>query len=42
MEERAHLIHSLKDELKKTSEHHNKLSEMKDMGKREAEMSYKL
>lgn len=41
MEERAHLIHGLKDELKKTSEHFNKVSEMKDMGKREAEMQYK-
>eukprot|EP00347_Sterkiella_histriomuscorum_P016482 403353010 len=41
MEERAHLIHGLKDELKKTSEHFNKVSELKDMGKREAEMQYK-
>ena len=38
IEERAHLIHGLKDELKKTSEHFNKVSEMKDMGKREAEL----
>ena len=41
IEEKAHLIHGLKDELKKTSEHFNKISEMKDMGKREAELQYK-
>lgn len=41
IEEKAHLIHGLKDELKKTSEHYNKISEMKDMGKREAELQYK-
>lgn len=42
IEEKAHLIHGIKDELKKTSEHFNKATELKDMGKREAEMSYKL
>lgn len=41
VEEKGHLIHDLKDELKKTSEHYNKISEMKDMGKREAELHYK-
>ncbi len=41
IEEKAHLIHGLKGELKKTSEHYNKISEMKDMGKREAELQYK-
>ncbi|CDW90581.1 UNKNOWN [Stylonychia lemnae] len=41
IEEKAHLIHGLKEELKKNSEHHNKISEMKDMGKREAELMYK-
>ena len=37
MGEKANLIHGIKDELKKTSEHSNKVSEMKEMGKREAE-----
>jgi hypothetical protein len=41
IEEKAHLIHGLKDELKKTSEHFNKITEMSDLGKREAEMQYK-
>jgi hypothetical protein len=41
IEEKAHLIHGIKDELKKTSEHFNKASELKDIGKREAEISYK-
>jgi hypothetical protein len=35
------LIHGIKDELKKTSEHFNKVSELKEMGKREAEIHYK-
>jgi hypothetical protein len=35
------LILDIKDELLKNSEHLNKVSELKDMGKREAELSYK-
>lgn len=42
MEEKAHLIHGIKDELKKTSEHYNKLTEMQDMGRREAELQYRM
>ena len=42
IEEKAHLIHGLKDQLKKTSEHSNKVTELKEMGKREAEMQYKM
>jgi len=38
IEDKAHLLHDMKDELKKTSEHFNKASELKDIGKREAEM----
>jgi hypothetical protein len=41
IEEKAYLIHGLKDELIKSSEHFNKVSELKDMGKREAELQYK-
>lgn len=41
IEDKAHLLHDMKDELKKTSEHFNKASELKDIGKREAEMQYK-
>jgi len=37
IEEKANLIHGIKDEIKKTSEHSNKVFEMKEMGKREAE-----
>ena len=42
IEEKAHLIHGLKNELRKTSEHFNKFTELKEMGKREAEMQYKM
>ena len=41
IEEKAHLIHDLKDELKKNTEHVNKVIELKEMGKREAEINYK-
>lgn len=41
IEEKAHLIHGLKDELKKTSEHFNKADELALLGKREAEIEYK-
>lgn len=42
IEEKAHLIHDIKDEMIKSSEHFNKVSELQEMGKREAEMNYKL
>lgn len=35
------LIHGVKKEIAKTSETHNKLQEMKEIGKREAELHYK-
>ena len=41
IEEKAHLILGIKEEMKKTSEHFNKVNELKDMGKREAEIKYK-
>ena len=41
IEDKAHLLHDMKEELKKTSEHFNKASELKDIGKREAEMQYR-
>ena len=41
IEEKAHMIHDLKDEIKKNSEHLNKVTELKEMGKREAEIAYK-
>ena len=37
MGEKANLIHEIKDELVRSSEHHTKVSEMREMGKREAE-----
>lgn len=39
--EKAHLIHGLNAQLKKTSEHSNKITEMRELGKREAEFEYK-
>lgn len=41
IEDKAHLLHDMKEELKKTSEHFNKATELKDIGKREAEMQYR-
>jgi len=35
------LIHGLKKEIAKTSETHNKLQEMKEIGRKEAEIHYK-
>jgi hypothetical protein len=35
------MIHGLKGELLKTHEHFNKVTELKEMGKREAEINYK-
>ena len=42
IEEKANLIHGLNDKLKQTSEHANKVLEMKEMGKKEAELNYKM
>lgn len=39
--EKAGLIHGIKNEIKKTSEYSNKVLEMQEMGKREAEFEYK-
>jgi hypothetical protein len=41
MMEKAQLLLGMKDELRRTSEHFNKVSEMQTIGKREAEMKYK-
>ena len=41
MTEKAYLILGMKDEIRRTSEHFNKVTEMQAMGKREAEMLYK-
>ena len=41
MEEKANLIHVINDELKRTTEQANKINEMKEMGKKEAEFQYK-
>jgi hypothetical protein len=42
MSEKASLILGMKDELRRTSDHYNKVTEMQSMGKREAEMQYKI
>ena len=41
IEDKAQLIHGLKDQIKKSSEQNNKAVELKEMGKREAEIEYK-
>lgn len=41
MTEKASLILGMKDEIRRTSEHYNKVTEMQAVGKREAEMVYK-
>ena len=41
IEEKAHMILGIKEEMRKTSEHFSKVTELKDMGKREAELHYK-
>jgi hypothetical protein len=41
IDEKAHLILGIKEEMRKTSEHFSKVSELKDIGKREAELQYK-
>ncbi len=41
MTEKAALILGMKDEIRRTSEHYNKVTEMQAIGKREAEMVYK-
>ena len=41
MKEKASLILGMKDEIRRTSEHYNKVTEMQAVGKREAEMVYK-
>ena len=39
--EKGALLLGMKDELRRTSEHYNKVNEMQSIGKREAEMEYK-
>ena len=41
MGEKANLIHGIKDELKRTTEQFNKMNEMKEIGKKEAEFIYR-
>ena len=41
MTEKAYLILGMKDEIRRTSEYFNKVTEMQAIGKREAEMLYK-
>lgn len=41
LEEKAAVILGMKDELRRTSEHYNKVTEMQTIGQREAEMKYK-
>lgn len=41
LHEKGGLLLSMKDELRRTSEHYNKVNEMQSIGKREAEMAYK-
>ena len=41
MTQKASIILSFKDEIRRTTEHFNKVTEMQTIGKREAEISYK-
>ena len=40
IEEKASLVHHLRSQLNRATEGQHKLNEMKDVGKREAEMAY--
>jgi trans-aconitate methyltransferase len=41
IEEKAGIVHKLKETIVKNTEQQNKINEMKDIGKREAEFEYK-
>jgi hypothetical protein len=41
MSQKASIILGFKDEIRRTTEHYNKVTEMQTIGKREAEIVYK-